>query len=1067
MDKIDIHYGGCTAQPNDYLSPDGDLDAALDLVPENGALKPFVQPASAGALTLEDTQRLYVHQTAEYTHYLVAGTADGVTLSWAATLDDTSPAEIASFEGQTFVSLVCIGNTVVMSTSSQLAYFIWRAEEETYVYLGDRVPDPGIQFALKSHLTVKDYEDTAVETTSDTSAETTGDGEWTDIERVLVSNSTSGDGLLTVTVTFPSDVTLVTGVTYRVYLEAVSGLFYMATYVYGTPSAGGDETRIAYASAGGTASFSVSEEMTGIWVKLTGNMRIFSGNVVLQQGSSAVYGRTVVYSEESYNAVLGCVNKFVQNEAEDKGRFIHPFFARYAVRLYDGSYSYVSPPALLLPNTGCAPFLFFYVGDDSGDMRAAAFVSDLQFKVTDEVGEEWEDVVDGVDIFVSQPIYPYDQGREYDGSEALLSYLMYVTDSSGDLVNTVEGSDYTLATVFYSQTDVSAQIEDDCGSAVAGHRKRDLFLCLQKYLNYFSTETDDGVWNIVQAARYDDDEMERKYRSVSAFYRIKSMTLADMADDSNETDDEGFVTLELADGILDSLAAQTALDEGTVALTAVSGAGLHVYNGRLHVYNASTRYEGPQTPVMLNGYTTPADDSEDEETWQFLRYSEAWVYIKTSQGERCANAEISDTGCYRPGSFLWYFYPNTRAYKLVLHWTYYYYITTSLQGYYDVYQAIPLTMHDYLNGAYALVTPSGSSSLFHSGSYGSSLPSSDVPSDTLLRASTIYVSEPSNPFAFTAASAVSVGAERVYALAAAARALSQGQFGQFPLYAFTSEGVWALETSDTGVYVARQPITRDVCTNTDSITQLDSSVLFVTEKGVMELAGSQSQCISETIDNHNENTVIASLQGIDTLLGLVGLETATMTVQPFREYIRECGMVYDSSNARVFIFNTDYPYTYVIDLKSMRWSFVSTLIRAATNSYPEALAVLQDGSVVNFSEETETDYVACALLTRPVKFGSPDTLKTVRTVIQRGMFPLSIRSTEETPDNPPVRQALYASRDLLNWHLVASSRNHIIRGIGGSGYKCFRLAAVFWLQPADCTAGFSAEVAQRQGNTIR
>lgn len=49
----------------------------------------------------------------------------------------------------------------------------------------------------------------------------------------------------------------------------------------------------------------------------------------------------------------------------------------------------------------------------------------------------------------------------------------------------------------------------------------------------------------------------------------------------------------------------------------------------------------------------------------------------------------------------------------------------------------------------------------------------------------LYSSAVNNPFFIPASSAVTIGNSQILGLSSAAKALSQGQFGQFPLYAFT------------------------------------------------------------------------------------------------------------------------------------------------------------------------------------------------------------------------------------------------------------------------------------------
>lgn len=106
-------------------------------------------------------------------------------------------------------------------------------------------------------------------------------------------------------------------------------------------------------------------------------------------------------------------------------------------------------------------------------------------------------------------------------------------------------------------------------------------------------------------------------------------------------------------------------------------------------------------------------------------------------------------------------------------------------------------------------------------------------SDDSYQPSLIRVSEAENPLVFPAKNSVQVGSSIVSAMAANTRPISEGQFGDAPLYAFTDEGVWVLMLGEEGTYIARQPANRDICSNPKGILQIDDAVLFPTERGIM------------------------------------------------------------------------------------------------------------------------------------------------------------------------------------------------------------------------------------------
>ena len=147
-------------------------------------------------------------------------------------------------------------------------------------------------------------------------------------------------------------------------------------------------------------------------------------------------------------------------------------------------------------------------------------------------------------------------------------------------------------------------------------------------------------------------------------------------------------------------------------------------------------------------------------------------------------------------------------------------------------------------------------------------------------------------------------------------------------------------------------------------------------------------------------------------------------------------------------------------------------IKEGINSYPEALAIDHNGALLNFSSynssseplPTKSESVSLSrseqtnglLLTRPVKLEAHDVLKTVDTVIQQGRF-----------RKGHVQSVLYGSRDLFDWHLIWSSKDHYLRGFRGSPYKYFRIALLVSLLPDESIYGATFQFNPRHTNQPR
>ena len=116
--------------------------------------------------------------------------------------------------------------------------------------------------------------------------------------------------------------------------------------------------------------------------------------------------------------VMAKVNKFIRQQTVEKGRFCFPFFVRYALRLFDGSLVHHSAPILMNPSTNGCPVVFWkhirgkksYTDAELDIMMVA---STLDYKILNSRDaynlEKWSDIISGIDIYISKPIYTFDQ----------------------------------------------------------------------------------------------------------------------------------------------------------------------------------------------------------------------------------------------------------------------------------------------------------------------------------------------------------------------------------------------------------------------------------------------------------------------------------------------------------------------------------------------------------------------------------------------------------------------------------------------------------------------------------
>lgn len=284
-----------------------------------------------------------------------------------------------------------------------------------------------------------------------------------------------------------------------------------------------------------------------------------------------------------------------------------------------------------------------------------------------------------------------------------------------------------------------------------------------------------------------------------------------------------------------------------------------------------------------------------------------------------------------------------------------------------------------------------------------------------------------NPFVLR--HVVAVGNESILGLSTAAKALSQGQFGDFPLYVFCTDGIWGLSVTDTGTYSAKQPISRDVVTNPESITQLDSAVAFVTNRGLMLISGSEVSLLSAQLDglNLNEDFIRAVVNAFATQ---VGMESPySPDEDPFVEQVQDALIVYDYAHRLLHVFtdleisreeygNGNKHYVYSFDTQQWSTQVLDNPPRVVVPGYPYTTIQFGD-KLYRYEKTSGLDSGGLPVmrvgyaLTRPLALGDPLARKVLNDLRVVGQ-----RTTAEMVR----RVAVYVSNDNIEWHRLTSLR---------------------------------------------
>lgn len=784
--------------------------------------------------------------------------------------------------------------------------------------------------------------------------------------------------------------------------------------------------------------------------------------------------------------VMAKVNKFIAQQTVNKGRFCLPFLVRYALRLYDGTLTCHSAPVLMNPSTNTCPVVIWkhitgkktYTDAELDIMLVAAT---LDYQVIPNNGfvylDDWTDIVKGVEVYISKPIYTFDQNGE---CESFADSDNLETKFIGRLYNKLPrpGTDRFGTTVE----------EDRMLGPFASGQTLDFLNFYSEweyskiYALYFSPDRTYPSM-MLHLPEFTDDKVSETIRNTYLFYKLHDIGIDELKASAASRKD-----IIIEDEYLQSLVARETLTDDYLSHDRLRASQSFGYNSRLNLSGVKRKlFDGFYLASMLayksndfnwsrnknstalkitdadygvHNYTVTVYVKENNQDYavscRFFGlsgmggslgslFSEEATYTNIVTGEEYKAMKRHSWGCF-------FFYPNANAYRMVI--TDDRLIDDGNGGYKYPRLMIDLQPHDFLNGAFAVldydrvVLDNYDSAKIPAIDYYPAIEQNvvDVPNK-------IYTSEVNNPFFFPVTGINTVGTGRILGICSAAKALSQGQFGQFPLYAFTDEGVWALEVSASGGFSARQPITRDVCRSAESITQIDSAVLFATDRGIMLISGSQTQCISDPLNAPD----YFDFTGLPGLCGK--FPEFCFPDCLFIDYIKNCRMAYDYVNQRIIVFNPDKSYAYVYSMKTKLWGIQQSSLSSVINSYPDALAMAQGETANHLVDLSHTDAeeVRCLLVSRPLKLDSPDVLKTITTTIQRGLLP---RRKED------IATILYATRDYFNWHLIGSSSGLSLRSFRGTPYKAFRIVSVATLRKGNTIAGCSFDVIPRMTNRL-
>ena len=693
------------------------------------------------------------------------------------------------------------------------------------------------------------------------------------------------------------------------------------------------------------------------------------------------------------DAVLSVVNKFI-DKYHQEGKFLFPFFVRYAYKLYDNRTITMHSAPILMPCGSGTPYAFCvmpYTDDGKTrlnfSMRMSALAYTLKYKLCNsnllQELEKWSDVITGVEIYISQPLYRYDASGQ-------VKTIVCIADN---------------ADVTYRPFQDAFTVCNGDG----GYKKR--------MVKDLCSQFDSTINWAVSLPLKDEDDYNKEIRECSEFFLLKTIDISKLATEMTE--------IEIKEGYLKTLTAQKQMTDDYDSHDTIMPQQIYMYNNRINAVDI--------TKKLFSGYLISS-----QYAYKSAHNVQGIIYFIEQEG-RQVKVWIDENQSHGANEKPYLFYPNPNAKFAIIAYS----IGSGGTPVYK-YRKVPLKGHSFLNGAVYFndiytqepgveITREEFEQIMAGADSNNIIPTPNK----------VYTSEIDNPYYFPVEGIATVGVGRIIGLAGITRALSPGQMGVHKMMAFCTDGVWALTVGDVGLFGNADRISFDVCVSKESICQLGQSVLFATDKGISRVRESDVQSVSDALDGAEFD--ISELPGltaaVNQYLGsiFIGPNTPQLNKSPL-EFLKSARLVYDFPNSRVIAFSASPNDQIAMVLASDgTWSVMRT--PAMTNhvvGYPYTYIELSDGQLIrldmgyNYLDESRVESL---IVTRSLSWSS------TMQVIQ------SFQQIHNSGHNTLL--ILYGSNDGRTWSYIGKSERSHASYLPGHPFRFFRVAILMQLKQSE------------------
>lgn len=631
------------------------------------------------------------------------------------------------------------------------------------------------------------------------------------------------------------------------------------------------------------------------------------------------YGEATVPKENFIEATKGLVNKamdllvnggVINGESFD-GYGMQLFdacFIRYAFRLYDGTLTKHSPPILVMPvkdilTTKTTTYYFF------GGKLKKGFVD----------------------------VYGYRILMEYDFSK-------FGNEGYGKWTDIIKSVD-----IFMSQPLGISSIENIRKDMLTSDNYSPIGDPKPRQYNLIKAVTPEALKNV---------------SNTSTFYLVRSINIGE----KTEWDPDPLPSKESDFGKMENLIFQEVMSDDNFSHHKYGAETSYTYNNRLHLGGIKTTFFKGFSPDYFlwfntadvdygnyNGYKYK--DAPDPKFNRLIIETEINVGSSLEKVYSVASSYLVQN-IYKMFMSAFISYPDSRAKRMTI-----YHVDNSNKWHKLFSQ--PLEKHNLLNLSFFV-----SEGLKPIVGYVNPQLLNTAPDTSRVISLTeqkIKVSELNNPLVFPNANTYQVGNGMILAMASNAMLASDRNKGQFPLYVFTTHGVWNLNVGQGEVVYSTlsDPTSTEAPINS-IVESTPFGVVYVSARGLMMISGQNVNFISPQIEQPYKKIEQETNTRIEELLH-------TFEKQTFSDYLKTLsGLIYDPYENELIVYNKETGFNYVLSFYTQSfYQSTETIDSVVKNTFPE-LYVIGDNKLKHYSE-IETKQTHVSFMLRPLTYGNEST----------------------------------------------------------------------------------------------